>query len=153
MAITTTITDVAKKALWDRLKDGGSAESFKVLLLKVGATGTYGAATTNVGTPGSGAPSTSNVGTDEVAATGGYTSGGMALAGAATALTAGVGSLDFSDAVWPGATISAIGAVIYRVSDGMVMGTYDFGGGTVSSTAGDFTLQIPASGTGVLRTA
>lgn len=150
MAITTAMTDVAKKALFDRLKDGGSAETFKVLLLKVGATGTYGAATTNVGTPGSGSPTAANVGTDECAATGNYVSGGFLLDSAATALTGGVGSLDFADEVISNSTISAIGAIIYRVSDGMALACFDFGG-TVSSTNGDFTIQIPSSGTGVLR--
>jgi len=58
---------------------GTSPLTYKMLLVKSGASGTYNNTLTNVGTPGSGTPSATNVGTDETTGTG-YTSGGATLA-------------------------------------------------------------------------
>lgn len=132
-----------------------SGDVYKLLLLKVGASGTYDATLTNVGTPGSGAPSTSNVGTDECAATGGYTSGGVTLSGFSATLQGTTAVLDFTTPTIPASTISAIGGVIYNSSkSNKVVGTFTFGG-TISSSSGTFTATMPTvgSGTSLLRIA
>ena len=122
-----------------------AADVYKIALIKVGATGTYGAATTNVGTPGSGTPTTANLGTDEVTGTG-YTSGGATLTGYSATETGSVARVDFTSPTWPSSTISATGAIIYNSSKAnKVVAVFDFGG-TVSSTAGTFTATMPAVG-------
>ena len=122
-----------------------SADVYKIALIKVGASGSYGATQTNVGTPGSGTPSASNLGTDEVTGTG-YTSGGATLAGYSATETGGVARLDFTTPTWPSSTISATGAIIYNSSkSNKVVAVYDFGG-TITSTAGTFTATMPAVG-------
>ena len=125
-----------------------STDVYKILLIKVGSTGTYGAATTGVGTPGSGAPvANTNVGTDEVTGTG-YTAGGATLTGLSATLQGTTGVLDFATATWPTSTISATGAIIYNSTKAnRVVAVYDFGG-TITSSAGTFTAAMPAVGAG-----
>lgn len=124
---------------------GTSPLTYKMLLIKSGATGTYDKTLTNVGTPGSGAPSTSNVGTDEASGAG-YTTGGATLAGGTVTLYTDTGTATFTSPVtWTTATISAIAAVVYESVSKSVVGVYDFGG-TVSSTAGTFTVTLPTPG-------
>ena len=143
MAITTAIANSFKAEMLAGTHVPGDV--YKILLLKVGAAGTYSSATTNVGTPGSGTPSSSNVGTDEVTGTG-YTSGGLTLSGYSATQTGSVARLDFSSAAWSSSTISAIGAVIYNSSkSNKVVGVYDFGG-TFTSTSSTFTVNMPAVG-------
>jgi hypothetical protein len=119
-----------------------------MLLLKVGASGTYDKNVTNVGTPGSGAPTTANVGTDEASGTG-YVSGGFAMAGVVVSLATDTAIVDWTtDPNWTTATISAIGAVLYNSTQGnRVVGCFDFGG-TITSTAGTFTVTLPAAAAG-----
>jgi hypothetical protein len=149
MGITTAFTNKAKQDFLAGVHAPGN--TYKFLLLKVGASGTYDKNSLNVGTPGSGAPTTSNVGTDECAATGNYASGGVTLSGYAAALTSDVASIDWNDAVWSSSTISAIGGVLYNsTAGGNIIAVFDFGG-TISSTNGTFTVTIPASGVGVIR--
>lgn len=126
-----------------------AADVYKILLIKASPTGTYNASVTNVGTPGSGTPSTSNVGTDEVAASGTYTSGGATLSGFSATLQTSTGCLDFTSPItFTGATISASAAIIYNSSrSNRAVAVYDFGG-TISSTAGTFTINLPAVGAG-----
>lgn len=148
MAITTSLCNSAKQEFLSGTH--ASADVYKMLLIKAGATTTYDATLTNVGTPGSGAPSTSNIGTDEATGTG-YTTGGVTLSGITYALTSGTGSIDWGDASWPASSISAIGAVIYNSSkSNRALAVFDFGG-TITSTAGTFTVTIPSAGTGVIR--
>lgn len=124
---------------------GTSPLTYKILLIKVGATGTYDQTLLNVGTPGSGTPGVSNVGTDEVTGTG-YTTGGNTLAGGTVVLRTNTGTIDFtSPTTWTTATISAIAAVIYESVSKNVVGVFDFGG-TVTSTAGTFTVTLPTPG-------
>ena len=125
-----------------------SSDVFKILLIKAGAAGTYGASTSNVGTPGSGAPvANTNVGTDEVTGTG-YTSGGATLTGLSATLQSTTGVLDFANATWPASNIAATGAIIYNSSkSNKVVAVYDFGG-TITSSSGTFTAAMPAVGAG-----
>lgn len=142
MAITTAIAD----SFLTEILSGthASGDVYKIALIKVGATGTYGAATTNAGTPGTGTPSASNLGTDEASGTG-YTTGGATLSGFSVTGTT-TARLDFATPTWTTATISAIGCMIYNSSkSNKVVYVGDFGG-TVSSTAGTFTVTMPTVG-------
>lgn len=150
MTMTTAMATSYKLEVHDGIH--AAADVYKILLIKVGATGANDATMTSVGTPGSGAPSTSNVGTDEASGTG-YTSGGVTLTGRSVTNQSGTSCLDFTTPTWPGATISAIGAVIYNSSkSNKVLGTFSFGG-TITSTAGTFSATMPAAGaaTSLLR--
>jgi hypothetical protein len=141
MAITTAIANSWK----GEILQGTHllANTYKIALVKVGAATTFDKTMTNAGTPGTGAPTSSNLGTDEVAATGGYTAGGMALASPTVVQVGDRWLLKFgTDPAWTTATISAIGAIIYNTSQAnKVVCTIDFGG-TISSTAGTFTVDL-----------
>lgn len=154
-----------------------TADSFKLLLIKsLSPSGTYDGTLTNVGTPNNstgGTPSTTNVGTDEVAASGTYAAGGIALANLSPVSTNPTTSaaVSFSGTVqWTGATLSVICAVIYNASvrggaasGGIVAATggsainravsvHDFAG-TQSVTGGTLTLTLPTQDgtTGLIR--
>ncbi len=81
----------------------------------------------------------------EVAATGGYDTGGKALTGFAVGLTNGTAFLDFEDPAWNPATIRARGGLIYNSSKGnKAVAVIDFGQDIVSSNA-PFTVQFPVA--------
>ncbi len=146
MPTTALSTQFKMDALNGKINIAGTSPlTYKMLLVKSGATGTYDQTLTNVGTPGSGAPTTSNVGTDEVTGTG-YTTGGNTLAGGTVTLFTTTGTATFTSPVtWSTATISAICAVVYESVSKDVVGVFDFGG-TVSSTSGTFTVTLPTPG-------
>jgi hypothetical protein len=124
-----------------------AANTYKIALIKVAPTTTFGASTTNAGTPGTSASSQANIGTDEASGTG-YTSGGATLAGYSATLQGTTGCLDFTTPTWASSTISATAAVIYNSSvSNRAVSVHDFGG-TISSTAGTFTATMPAVGAG-----
>jgi hypothetical protein len=152
VAITTAIANSAKLEFLQGIHL--AADVYKILLLKAGATGTWDKTATNVGTPGTGAPSTANVGTDEATGTG-YTSGGLTLTGYTAALTADTASIDWADAVWAAASISADGAIIYNSTRAgrilQVIAFADTGSVPVTSTNANFTITIPSAGVGQIR--
>lgn len=79
------------------------------------------------------------------AAGAGYTAGGKALTGVVLSLDSGVAVVDFNDVVWTDATITAAGALIYNSSkSNKAIAVIDFGG-SKTSTAGDFSVIIPAA--------
>jgi hypothetical protein len=122
-----------------------STDVFKIALIKVAPTTTFGASTTNVGTPGTGASSQASLGTDEASGTG-YTSGGATLASLSATLQTSTGCLDWASATWPTSTISATGAIIYNSSkSNKAVAVFDFGG-TISSSGGTFTATNPTVG-------
>lgn len=141
-----------------------TGDALKLLLIKVSPVTTFGASQTNVGTPGSSASSTSNVGTDEVAASGGYTSGGIALVNTTPVLSSTTAVGTFSNVSWTSATISTTAAIIYNTEQrqgaaatpiaGRTISVHDFGG-TQTVTSGTLTLVMPTadSSTGLLRIA
>lgn len=143
MTITTAICTSFKQEVLAGVHE--AADTYKIALIKVGHAGTYGAGVTNVGTPGSGSPTTSNLGTDEVTGTG-YTSGGATLSGFTTGSSGTTAWIDFTtDPSWASSSISAVGAIIYNATQGnKTVGCFDFGG-TVTSTNGTFTAQLPAA--------
>lgn len=142
MAITTATASSYKSEILSGTH--AAADVYKIALIKVGHTGTYGAGVTNAGTPGTGAPTTANLGTDEVTGTG-YTAGGNTLAGFSVTGTT-TGRLDFTTPTWPSSSISAVGALIYNSSKAnRVVACFDFGG-TITSTGATFTASMPAVG-------
>lgn len=73
----------------------------------------------------------------------GYTAGGLTLADRQARLDGRVAVVDFANAIWPVATITARGALIYNASrDGRAVAVFDFGG-DVSSTNGEFRVALP----------
>ena len=89
-----------------------------------------------------------NVGTDEASGTG-YTSGGFALGAPSISLSTDglTARYDFPDpSAISNATLSAVGLIIYNsTKSGKVVGCWDFGG-TVTSTAAPFDVNLPAAG-------
>lgn len=135
MAITTAVCNSFKSELLGGIHDLDT-DTIKIALIKVSEAGTYGAATTNY------SDVTGN--TDEVVGTG-YTTGGNTLASPVISLDGSVAIVDFADTVWVNATVSSTGALIYNASkSNKAVAVISFGG-TVTSTAGDFTIQFPAA--------
>jgi hypothetical protein len=109
----------------------GTSQSFKIALYTNAAT--LGATTT--------AYSTAN----EVVGTN-YTAGGEALTITQVPTSTGTTAfLDFGNATWSTSTITARGALMYKVGSGNpAIAVLDFGSDK-TSTAGDFTIVFPAS--------
>lgn len=152
----TTVMPVSSKLAFIR-GEHAAGDTYKMALVKVGHTGTYDKNTTAFGSS-TGAPTVSNLGTDEASGTG-YTAGGFTMAGYATGsdATTNTAWIDWTtDPNWTTATISAVGCMIYNDTDvgKPVVSLHDFAG-TVSSTAGTFTVTLPAAAaaTAVVRIA
>lgn len=145
MAITTAMCSSFKQELLGGTHDLDS-HTLKVALIKQSNSGTYGAATTNY----------SNVTGNSDEATGtGYSAGGQNLDSANITLDGTTAIVDFADEVFSTVTVAADGCIIYNASaSNKAIAVFDFGG-TVSSTAGDFTIQFPAAAaaTAVIRIA
>jgi hypothetical protein len=153
MAITTTLTNSAKMELLSGTHNF-SSNTFKMALIKVGASGTYDKNVTNYGS-GSGSPTTANLGTDEFSGST-YVAGGFTMSGVAVTQYGDTATISWStNPNWTTATISAIGAFLYNsTASGKAIAMFDFGG-TVTSTAGTFTITLPAAGasTSIIRIA
>lgn len=126
-----------------------TGDTFKLALIRSGASGTYDATVTNYGT-GSGTPTSSNMGTDEASGTG-YTAGGTALTLVTPSLTSGVGITNFSpNPSWTSASFSAIAGEIYNTSNRLegvanrAISIHDFGG-TQTVASGTFTVVMPTA--------
>lgn len=138
MAITTAIANSFKQEALDGVHEAGDV--YKFALIKSGHAGVFNKATTNY----------SDLGADEVANGNGYATGGQVLAGRISALTGDVANVTWTDPLWDPATISADGGLIYNSSQGnKAVMTVSFGG-TVISTAGPFTADLPATGAAAL---
>lgn len=140
MAVTTAVCNSFKlEALRGVHSD---TDTYRIALIKSGAAGTFDKTTTNY----------SALGADEVPNGNGYTSGGLALAGGVWDLAGDTAFIDWSDAVWTAASIGAIGAVIYNASRDnrtvMTISFADTGPVPVVSSNANFTVEIPASGSG-----
>lgn len=78
------------------------------------------------------------------AAGSGYSAGGLALTNVTPTTSGTTAYVDFSDAVWSAATITARGALIYNSTKAnKAVAVLDFGSDK-SSAAGDFTVSFPA---------
>ena len=149
MAITTALCTSFKQELLEAIHDfnasGGS--TFKVALIKQSPTGTYDATTTSY----------TNVtgNSDEVTGTG-YTAGGETLTNIDPTTAGTTAYIDFGDASWTSASISADGCIVYNDSAAgkPAVFVYDFGG-TQTIVSGIFTVQFPAAGasTAIVRIA
>ncbi len=82
--------------------------------------------------------------TNEVSGTG-YTAGGAALTEITPTSSGTTAYVDFGDATWSSATITARGALIYNATDSnKAVAVLDFGADK-TSTNGDFTVQFPTA--------
>ena len=137
MAITSALCTSFKKELLERKHDfnASAGHTFKIALYTSAAT--LSAATTTY--------STSN----EVVGTG-YTAGGTTLTNIDPTSTGTTAFIDFNDATWASATITAAGAVIYNTTTDGGTGTTNAVavisfGGDKTSTNGDFVVQFPTA--------
>jgi len=125
-----------------------TGNTFKIALLKSAAagSGTFGAATTSY----------TSLSTDELAAGGGYTTGGNTLTSVTPVASSTTAVCDFADTTWTASSFTTCGALIYNNSAAgtPACGVLSFGGDqTVSS--GDFQIQFPvaAAATAIIRIA
>ncbi len=145
MAITTAMCNSFKTELLCGVHDLDT-DSIKLALIKATPTGTYNASTTNY------SDVTGN--SDEASGTG-YSAGGQVLDGATISLDSSTAIVDFTDEVFADVTVSADGCIIYNAGQAnKAIAVIDFGG-TVSATAGDFTIVFPGAGasTAIIRIA
>lgn len=137
MAITSALCTSFKKELLERKHDFNttSGHTFKIALYTSSAS--LDAATT--------AYTTSN----EVVGTG-YTAGGTTLTNIDPTSSGTTAFVDFADATWASATITAAGALIYNTTTDGGTGTTNAVavisfGGDKTSTNGDFVVQFPTA--------
>ena len=135
MSVTTAMTTSFKQELLQGLHDL-DGHTLKLALIKSGESGTFGAASTNF----SNITDTS----DEASGTG-YSSGGATLGSVSIALDGTTATVDFADVSFSNSTISASGAMIYNTSASNRAKAVISFGGTVASTAGTFTVTMPAA--------
>ena len=112
------------------------ADVFKLALFRNTAAiaGTFGAATTNY----------SQMGADEVVGTG-YTAGGYTLTNVTPTSGGTTAFVDFSpNPSWDNATLTSSGALIYNSTDGGAALAVLASGADKISTAGTFTVILPA---------
>ena len=153
MAITTALSNAFKLELLKGNHDFDN-DTFRVALIKENPSGTFDATTVAY----------TDLGSDQASGTG-YTSTFDTIStGAQAAIASGypqmdgtTAVMDFDDAVFTNVTVQADGCILYNPnadSAANVIAVFDFGG-TVSATAGDFTIQFPAPGasTSILRLA
>lgn len=137
MAITSAVCTSFKKELMEGKHDfnASGGHTFKIALYTSSAS--LDAATTDYTTSG------------EVVGTG-YTSGGIALTNIDPTSSGTTAFIDFGDATWSSATITAAGALIYNsTTDGGTSTTNAVAvisfGGDKTSTNGDFVVQFPTA--------
>jgi hypothetical protein len=140
--ISSAVCDSFKAESWQAVHNFTTTTGnvFKIALVKVSPTGTYGQGTTNY------SDLTGN--SDEVSGTG-YSAGGFAWTAAQNitpAITNHVATTSWSvNPSWSGATFSTIGGIIYNSSQSnKAVGCYSFGG-TQTVTAGTLTLVLPTN--------
>ena len=153
MAITTALSNAFKLELLKGNHDFDN-DTFRVALIKESPTGTYDATTVAY----------TDLGSDQASGTGYTSTFDTVSTGAQAAIATGypqmdgtTAVMDFDDAVFTNVTVQADGCILYNPnadSAANVIAVFDFGG-TVSATAGDFTIQFPAPGasTSILRLA
>ena len=153
MAITTALSNAFKLELLKGNHDFDN-DTFRVALIKENPTGTFDATTVAY----------TDLGSDQASGTGYTSTFDTVSTGAQAAIATGypqmdgtTAVMDFDDAVFASVTVQADGCILYNPnadSAANVIAVFDFGG-TVSATAGDFTIQFPAPGasTSILRLA
>ena len=153
MAITTALSNAFKLELLKGNHDFDN-DTFRVALIKENPSGTFDATTVAY----------TDLGSDQASGTGYTSTFDTVSTGAQAAIASGypqmdgtTAVMDFDDAVFTNVTVQADGCILYNPnadSSANVIAVFDFGG-TVSATAGDFTIQFPAPGasTSILRLA
>jgi hypothetical protein len=153
MAITTALSNAFKLELLKGNHDFDN-DTFRVALIKENPSGTFDATTVAYTDLGSDqASGTGYTGTFDTVSTGAQ----AAIASGYPQMDGTTAVMDFDDAVFTNVTVQADGCILYNPnadSAANVIAVFDFGG-TVSATAGDFTIQFPAPGasTSILRLA
>jgi len=137
MAITSALCTSFKKELLERKHDFNATGGHTFYIALYTSSASLDAATTDY--------TTSN----EVVGTG-YTAGGIALTNIDPTTSGTTAFIDFADATWPSATITAAGALIYNTTtDGGTSTTEAVAvisfGGDKTSTNGDFVVQFPTA--------
>ena len=129
MAITAAICNSFKTEILSAVHESGDTD--KIALYPSSATLSKSTATYSS--------------TGEVANGSGYTTGGATLSGFSVTLDTDTAILDWTvDPTWTTATITARGALIYNsTQDDKAVAVLDFGG-DIASTAGTFTVTLPA---------
>ena len=150
MAITSAICTRYKVELLEGDHDfNDGVDTIKCALMKAAAsiTGTYGVATTNY------SDVTGN--SDELAATGGYSTGGNSLTNIAPTSSGTTAYIDFADTEWTSATFTTRGCIIYNSSDSNSAVMVINFGADYSVAGGTFKIEFPAAGasTAILRIA
>lgn len=137
MAITSAVCTSFKKELLEGKHDfnATSGHTFKIALYTSSAS--LDAATTDYTTTG------------EVVGTG-YTAGGVVLTNVDPNSSGTTAFIDFNDATWTSATLTAAGALIYNTTTDGGTGTTNAVavisfGGDKTSTNGDFVVQFPTA--------
>ncbi len=140
MAITQAMCTSFKKELMTATHNfATNGNSFKLALYAIGSGGKSSTTATL------GAASTVYVTTGEVASSGTYVTGGLALTKVAPATSGTTAFTDFADRSFTTATITARGALIYNDTNGdKAVAVLDFGANK-TSTSGTFTIQFPAA--------
>jgi len=137
MAITSALCTSFKKELLERKHDFNTTGGHTFYIALYTSSASLDAATTDY--------TTSN----EVVGTG-YTAGGIALTNIDPTTSGTTAFIDFADATWPSATITAAGALIYNTTTDGGTGTTEAVavisfGGDKTSTNGDFVVQMPTA--------
>ena len=150
MAITSAICTSFKVELLEGDHDFNvGVDAFKCALMKALASqsGTYGAATTNY------SDVTGN--SDELAATGGYSTGGNDLTNIAPTSAGTTAYIDWADTEWTSATFTTRGCIIYNSNDSNSAVMVINFGADYSVAGGTFKIEFPAAGasTAILRIA
>jgi hypothetical protein len=135
MAITSAVCNSFKTEVLGGVHDLDT-DAIKIALIKPSPSGSYGKDTVNY--------SDLVTNSDEAVGTN-YSAGGNTLVNGSIALDGDTAIVDFDDTFWVSATVSAEGALIYNSSKAdRAIAVINFGG-TVTSTAGDFTIQFPVA--------
>ena len=141
MAIAQAMCTSFKKELLEgvhNFKNSGGA-TFKLALYAEGSGGKSSSTATL------GATTTALVTTGEVASSGTYVTGGLALTRVDPTTSGTTAFTDFADRSFTTATITAMGALIYNSSDSnKAVAVLDFTSNK-TSTAGTFTIQFPTA--------
>ena len=140
MTITQAMSTTFKKELLFGAHDFDTSSGDTIKLALYTSSASLAASTT--------AFTTSN----EVAASGGYTSGGNTLNSVDPTVSGTTALLDFDNSTWGSSTITARGAMIYNSTPNTTsisltnpaVVILDFGADK-SSTSGDFTIQFPTA--------
>lgn len=132
MSITTAVCDAYIRDSITGVHAVG--DTFKLALIRPGASGTHGQATENY----------RDLGPDELPAALGYMRGGCVVYGPTAEKAAGMWFARFTDAVWPLASFQATGALLYNETKGGAAVLVLAFGGLYTGNGGPFIVPLRA---------